>query len=458
MVLSAELQEKIKKNPTNTIVGNDSKDIKEHYNIYKKIINSPVDIPETFDGIKIWSKFLSKPINQGSCGSCWAFSSVSMLADRFNIQSLGKININLSPTRLIICDYNDNEKYKLNKKGACLGNTLVSAIKYLFIVGTNTLDCIPYDNLGSFVQYQSIAKFDEFAKLPFCHEISGENLDLCNGYSIDSYTNEEIGIPALFYKSNLNYSILGTKTKKFDASVKQIEIEIYKWGPVCTAMLVYPSFYTFDPKKEIYEPEDQEDQEDIIGGHAIEIVGWGKENGKNFWQVKNSWGTEWGINGYFKILKGENTCLIEENCVAMQPNFFYPQNYKNIQKVDIGINPGKINEVINMFSKRDMLANNITSIAGGINSRTGYSRRVMNKYPWINYDPPIYLDYLPNWENFIAGLVTVSKNIYKNQEYNLQTNTSQQNIICLYYILFLSMTIVVFFILTLKLFNSNFTT
>ncbi|CAF3796512.1 unnamed protein product [Rotaria sordida] len=35
--------------------------------------------------------------------------------------------------------------------------------------------------------------------------------------------------------------------------------------------------------------------------HAITIVGYGTENGKDYWLVRNSWGSNWGLNGYFKI-------------------------------------------------------------------------------------------------------------------------------------------------------------
>ena len=56
---------------------------------------------------------------------------------------------------------------------------------------------------------------------------------------------------------------------------------------------------------------------DYIGGHFIKLVGWGMETQTKYWLAANSWGPSWGkLNGFFKILRGENHCRTEEEVRA----------------------------------------------------------------------------------------------------------------------------------------------
>jgi cathepsin B len=96
-------------------------------------------------------------------------------------------------------------------------------------------------------------------------------------------------------------------------TVAAIQSEIFTNGPVEGAFTVYNDFFNY--KSGVYVANTSTG---VAGGHAIKVLGWGVENGLNYWLCANSWGTAWGMSGFFKIKQG--TCAINDQIFACTPN------------------------------------------------------------------------------------------------------------------------------------------
>jgi len=89
--------------------------------------------------------------------------------------------------------------------------------------------------------------------------------------------------------------------------------EIYQRGPIACGIAVPDSLEDYTGG--IYC--DQSGDMEIV--HDISVVGYGVEGDSPYWLVRNSWGTHWGEQGFFKVCRGVNNIAIESDCAWATP-------------------------------------------------------------------------------------------------------------------------------------------
>ncbi|KAJ4458049.1 putative Gut-specific cysteine proteinase [Paratrimastix pyriformis] len=214
-------------------------------------------LPDEFDCRKQWGDCMVAVRDQAQCGSCWAFALSEVLSDRFCIAKCPAGL--LSPQDLVSCDYLDS---------GCNGGNLGNSWSWAKSKGLATDACMPYTSAAGVV-----------AKCPTkCADGSAIVRHKAASYS---------HIPA-----------------------SGIQQEMFKNGPVEVAFDVYEDFMHYAGG--IYKHTTGS----YLGGHAVMAVGWGVENGVNYWIVQNSWANKWGEQGYFRIVRGTNECDIESMVYA----------------------------------------------------------------------------------------------------------------------------------------------
>ena len=194
--------------------------------------------------------------DQGTCGSCWSFSTVSNLEGLY-AQKKGEIKT-FSEQYLIDCDTEDS---------GCNGGLMELTFDWLSINGGG-------------IMYE--ADYPYANKKGICKQDSSKFVDM----------------------KVTGYVKLGDSSDTFSPIDEDyIKEFLYETGPLAIALnadaLQFYSGGILDVDGWICDPSGI--------NHAVNLVGYGVDT-KDYWIVRNSWGKNWGEDGYFRIARGKATC------------------------------------------------------------------------------------------------------------------------------------------------------
>lgn len=247
---------------------------------------------------------LSEQFSQGRCGSCYAFSATQVLQMRFRIKLWQQHKV-LYPLELSWKSVTRCSPYT----EGCEGGFAYLGFKYAAEVGLPLATC-------------------DQAERP-------ESLD--NTCDWGCYRNNS----DIFYAKDYGH----TGGFSHGASEEAMMREIHENGPVIVSFSttavpefnknsglsykeeteVMTAFRNERTPKETFSEENEAIHEWRYTTHSILAVGWGEEETSNgdtikYWTVRNSWGKDWGVDGYAKIRRGRNDAAIETTAPWVTPD------------------------------------------------------------------------------------------------------------------------------------------
>merc|ERR1711934_1116955 len=194
--------------------------------------------------------------DQGQCGSCWTFSSTGALEGAHSIAS-GKL-LSFSEQQIVDCA---NLKHVYPSFGCNCGNQSV-AFKYLEKNMAELESVYPYTAKNGTCQY---------------------NKDSATAVDVSTYT-----------------TVTADNVDQMKAAVTKQPVSV----SIEADKKVFQQY-----KSGIFDSADCGTKLD----HATLVVGFGTQDGEDYWLMKNSWGTVWGEQGYMqlKIESGKGVCGIQ---------------------------------------------------------------------------------------------------------------------------------------------------
>jgi cathepsin X len=256
------------------------------------------DLPDSYNwgnvnGVNYLTKSLNQHIPQ-YCGSCWAHGAISALADRVKI-ARNASGVDIIPSIQFILNCGD--------AGSCHGGSHVAV--YQFLKNERAKDGAPYDTCQPYVACSS--EMETGLCKGNTEEFKCSGINTCR-------TCPTFGEPcvALDHYPNVTVAEYGTLAPTAEALQK----EIMTRGPIACGI---DASQILEYKGGVATG--------MCGGidHVISVVGWGSENGEQYWIVRNSWGEYWGELGYIRVKFG--SLCVEAQCAWATPKAWTEHNF-----------------------------------------------------------------------------------------------------------------------------------
>jgi C1A family cysteine protease len=199
--------------------------------------------------------------NQAQCGSCWAFSVIGNI-EGVNFVQNQKL-VSLSEQQEVSCSTTDY---------GCEGG-------WPFWAMTDML-ASPYNG-----------RIDTEKGYPYTSQ-DGDN-------GVCKFGTKDVGATIKSYKSYCTEQTAACQ----ETQMQQL---LVTYGPLSVCLDAGPMQYY---QGGIDNPSDCDP--DAID-HCVTMVGYGVDNGTPFWRIKNSWGTDWGENGFYRLIRGTGACGINK--------------------------------------------------------------------------------------------------------------------------------------------------